>query len=271
LQAFGDPPYGANLLIVEIGNSHLSVASLVKDDIWANEKFPHTAIEQAATHAREVWDALPQNINRAAVAASVVPGVLKAVEARFADLLGTPLLVVGEQLRRPISLAVQAPESVGSDRVCCAAAAFDRIRNACVTASFGTAITIDCVNDEGVFMGGAILPGLTMQACGLHRGTAQLPEVEITEITTAGPVYGATTEQAIRIGIICGAVGALREITERYATDLHKWPQLVVTGGNAELIKQHCEFVDDLVPDLCLRGIALAYRKHFEPLENNLE
>src|SRR5262249_25738093 len=134
----------------------------------------------------------------------------------------------------------------------------------CVVASFGTATTVDCINEEGVFMGGAILPGLAMQARSLYEGTDALPHVEITSPDT---VFGASTEQAIQNGIVYGAVGALREITERYATVLNAWPQLVVTGGNSQLVRQHADFIDNIVPDLCIRGIALAHRKHFAPLE----
>jgi type III pantothenate kinase len=164
-----------------------------------------------------------------------------------------------------MSLAVEHPERVGIDRVCSAAAAYDVIGRACVAASFGTAITIDCVNDEGVFMGGAILPGVALQARSLHEGTAALPLVKIEATHT---VYGASTEEAITNGVLLGIVGALREIVERYATDLHAWPQLVATGGNAELIAGECDFVDNVVPDLCLRGIALAYRRHFADFDD---
>jgi type III pantothenate kinase len=264
LQPPSDSRINASLLILEIGNSHISVASAIKGSIRTNERFEIDALDQVSEHARRVWEALPEHLGRAVVAASVVPDVFARVQHSISAALATTVHVVGGDLRRPISLAVEAPESVGIDRVCCSAAAYDRIRRACVTASFGTAITFDCVNDEGVFMGGAILPGLKMQALRLHEGTAALPEVTIE---ATGTVYGSTTEQAFRNGIIYGAVGALREITERYATDLHAWPQLVVTGGHAALISQHCEFIDNVVPDLCIRGIALAYRKHFSPFE----
>jgi hypothetical protein len=32
------------------------------------------------------------------------------------------------------------------------------------------------------------------------------------------------------------------------------------------LVRGQCEFIDSVVPDLCLRGIGLAYRKHFAPI-----
>ena len=259
-----DPRAKACLVILEIGNSHISVAGAVKGDVVSHQRFELDQIDAAADCAEQTWAALPGEYRRAAVAGSVVSSVLDGVRDLVSKRLETPLLVVGEEIHRPMSLAVEAPEKVGIDRVCCAAAAYDSIRQACVTASFGTAVTVDCVNGEGVFMGGAIFPGMGLQAKALHDWTAALPEVPLGATNS---VYGTTTEDAIRNGIIFGVVGALREITERFATELAEWPQLVATGGNAELVGKNCEFIDTIVPDLCLRGIALAYRKHFSPFE----
>lgn len=264
MDALSDPRTQASLVIFEIGNSHVAVGSWAKGGIRTHERFPRDRLDGAMDYAAELWAALPEGLLRAAVAGSVVPRILDDLRPKVSQRLSTPLLAVGEDLRRPMNLAIEEPQSVGIDRLCCAAAAYDHTRQACVAASFGTAITIDCVNDEGVFLGGAILPGLDMQARGLHESTALLPQVKVQP---TGAVYGANTEQAIRNGVIYGAVGALREITERYASDLGRWPQLVVTGGNAEFIKEHCNFIDSVVPDLCVQGIALAYRRHFAPFD----
>lgn len=263
-----DPKAKANLLIVEVGNSHFTIATQINEQVCTNERFRHDQVDDAIEHAKQAWKAMPDDIIKAIAAGSVVSSVLEELDARLGEQFDTPVMTVGDQLHRPMSLAVEKPESVGIDRVCCAAAAYDRIQQACVVTSFGTAITIDCVNAEGVFMGGAILPGLDLQAMALHEGTAALPKITIEPTQT---VFGADTENAIRNGIIYGTVGSLREIVERYATELNVWPQLVVTGGNAELISQHCEFIDNLVPDLCVMGIGLAYRKHFSPFDDACE
>ncbi len=265
MKAAADPRVNASLLVFEIGNSHLSVAASVKGQVHAQERFAHDQLDGMVAHAEQAWAALPKDQRRAAVAGSVVPEVLEQVRDRISSRLDTPLLIVGNDVHRPLSLAVECPESVGIDRVCSAAAAYDTIHHACVVASFGTAVTVDCVSEEGAFMGGAIFPGIDLQAKALHEGTAALPNVSVQPTDT---VYGANTEQAIRNGILYGIAGGLREITERYATELGTWPQLVITGGNAELVRQHCDFIDTIVPDLCIRGIALAYRKHFAPFED---
>lgn len=259
-----DPRSKANLLLVEIGNSHVSIATAVAGQIYTNIRFNPDERDLALKAAAEAWEALPPAQWRAIAAASVVPRVLEQFREPLAERLGSPVLVVGDDLHRPMSLAVEAPETVGIDRVCSAAAAYETLQHACVIASFGTAITIDCVNDEGAFMGGAILPGLDMQAWSLNQRTAQLPKIAID---SPQGVYGGSTDEAIRHGIVFGVVGALREITERYATELKSWPDLIACGGNAELISRHSDIVDRVVPDLCLRGIAVAYRRHFSPLQ----
>ena len=256
-----DPRTNASLLILEIGNSHVSIATSIAGELRTNERFELSNLDGAIDHAEQAWEALPDDRIKSVAAGSVVPKVLAELRKRIDQRLGEEVLAVGQELHRPMVLAVESPESVGVDRICAAAACYETVERACVVASFGTAITIDCVNDEGVFLGGAILPGLNMQAQALHEHTAGLP---LTTIEDTSVVYGASTEQAIRNGVVIGVVGALREITERYATDLHAWPQLVATGGGAELVRRHCEFIDSIVPDLCIRGIALAHRKHFD-------
>ncbi len=264
VDALSEPRAHAALLVVEIGNSHVAVAAAVDGRIYSHERFEAGRHDETVDYARRVWEAMPQDRLKAVACASVVPKALAELRGPLGKALESPLLVVGEDLQRPMSLAVGSPESVGIDRLCCAAAAYEQVQAACATASFGTAITIDCVNDEGVFMGGAILPGLRLQSRSLHAGTAVLPEVAVE---WSGEVYGGDTTAAIRNGILCGVVGAMREITERYATALGAWPQLFVTGGDADLVCKRCDFVDHVVPDLCIRGIGLAYRRHFLPFE----
>src|SRR5262249_47779568 len=224
------------------------------------QRLENGALSNLADQVDEVWRDLPAHRLRAAVIASVVPKTTHAIREVCERRLGAEPLVLGEDIGIPIEVSVARPESVGIDRLCGAAAAYEEIQAACAVASFGTATTIDCVDDAGRFRGGAILPGLALQARSLHEGTAQLPEVPIA---TPTEVYGGNTQDAIVNGIVYGAVGALREIVERYATDLGKWPQLVLTGGFAPLIRQTCEFVDALVPDLVLRGMVLAYRRFY--------
>jgi type III pantothenate kinase len=184
----------ANLLVIEIGNSHLALADVCDGEVRTVQRTALDEMDEARAMLEPLWESLPEDVARAVVVGSVVP----AAERRMVDAveagLRTDALVVGREVRLPMSVAIAHPESVGVDRVCAAAAAFDRVGRACAVASFGTATTIDCVNDEGVFLGGAILPGLAMQARSLAEGTAQLPLVDL-RAEGALPTYGGSTER----------------------------------------------------------------------------
>jgi type III pantothenate kinase len=158
-----------------------------------------------------------------------------------------------------MDVGVKDKRAIGVDRVCEAAAAYDKLQTGCTVVSFGTAVTVDLVDDDGTLLGGAILPGLRMQLRALHENTAALPEVQpgIPELP-----YGRDTTEAIQNGVCRGLTGAVRGLVEAYATHLNRWPHVVATGGDVAFLAPHCDFLDTIVSDLTLRGIGLAYDKH---------
>jgi len=166
---------------------------------------------------------------------------------------------IGKDVPLPMELDVDEPQKVGVDRVLCAFAGFMVVGDAVVVADFGTAVTIDLVDENGVFLGGTILPGFDMSADALHRHTAVLPKVD--KIKTPKKPFGRNTIEAINNGLYYSAIGALETITRFYSEQLGRWPQTVVTGGNMEIIRSGCDFVDSFVTDLGVKGIVLAYKK----------
>jgi len=204
----------------------------------------------------------------AVVVSSVNPPAEIKLSEAVKEALDQEILLIGRDVGLDMKLAVENPESVGTDRLLTAMAAYAVVENAVVVADFGTATTIDCVDHYGIFLGGAILPGLDLAAKSLNEHTVQLPRVK-PQVPTGG--YGTNTEAAIQYGIYYGAIGALQGIVEKYATQLGQWPQLVLTGGYARLIKEKCDFADSYVPNLCLDGIFLAYRKWRESRDRDVQ
>lgn len=253
----------APIVVIDIGNSTIGVAT------WHLGKVKSalsTPTEDAAGFERSFaahHEASPNGRLAAAVVSSVVPKALDRVREFVAGALDQEALVIGETLPLPMDLALSDKKSVGVDRVCQAAAAYERIQRGCTVVSFGTAVTVDLVDDDGAFVGGAILPGLSMQLRALHEFTAQLPQVDrgFPELP-----YGVNTMTAIQNGVCRGLTGAVRALVEGYATHLNRWPQVVATGGDAPFLAPHCDFLDNIVADLTLRGAGLAYDKHLSEM-----
>jgi type III pantothenate kinase len=163
----------------------------------------------------------------------------------------------------PITAAVESPDKVGIDRLAGAVAA-NRLRDPArpaIVIGVGSAITVDLVGADGVFRGGAILPGIGMSARALDEFTDLLPRSPWEELTGPPPALGTSTLSAIHSGLYWGAVGAMRELVARLSQtlgDSKLRPEVFLTGGAAASVAAMLDPAARFVEHLVLAGIALA-------------
>lgn len=170
----------------------------------------------------------------------------------------------------PMHIRVDEPARVGIDRLLASFAA-NRLRRpdrGAIVVDLGSAITVDQVDAEGGFAGGAILPGITLSARALAEQTDALPRVEMHELGRPPAPLGKSTVSAIESGLYWGAVGAIRELMRRLALNQETPPDVFVAGGASSLVAgllAQSGTTDDEskriavrhVPHLVLSGIAL--------------
>lgn len=249
----------APLLAVSLGNTRTRVAAVVDGRLEASVAVPNgdsAGLEDALLQAAAHLDAYPE---APVVVASVCPDRVTAVVVQIRALApDREVLRIEEDVPVPVGRQLDPESIVGEDRLLNAAAAHDLFKQACVVVDAGTAMTVDFVDGAGTFHGGAILPGVGTMLAALALKTAQLPEVELKK--PQEPI-GHNTQEAIRSGVFYGLRGAARELVEQYATQIGQYPLVVVTGGDAELLFDGFELAERLVPDLTLRGVALAWQQ----------
>lgn len=255
------PPFDpdAPIIVIDIGNTSVTLATWQSDELSGALSVPtsdQTAFSEA--YATQLESAGSGHIC-ATVIASVVPEALERIREFIGEQQDREPLIVGEAIPLPIDVDVADGGKIGVDRVCAAAAAFDKIERGCTIVDFGSAVTVDLIDDNGVLLGGAILPGLKMQLRALHEFTAALPVVEpgLPDLP-----YGRDTQGAMQTGVCRGMAGAVQAIVEGYAAHLNQWPSVIATGGDVEFMAPHCNFLDTLVANLTLHGLGVAYRKH---------
>jgi type III pantothenate kinase len=256
-----------NLIAVDIGNTNITVALFLN----GKENFTKSVLggtKELSELLKSTWDKIPvlksskeKKRDGVIIASSVKPAWTKMVQQIVKNQLGEKILLIPKDIPFPIDLSVAEPDKVGTDRVLSAAAAYAVIEDAVAIADFGTAVTIDLVDARGAFLGGVICPGFEISAEALRQSTAQLPKVKVTKPKTP---YGTNTKEAINCGLYYSAVSTLQEITRRYAEKIGRWPYTIITGSAAEIVKDDCEFIDSYVPNLVVKGIALAYTKYTE-------
>ena len=188
--------------------------------------------------------------------ASVNEMVARELRSVIEDQLGDEVYEVGSDIPVPIGLALDPEATPGVDRLLCAAASWDLLKQACVVINAGTAVSIDFIDGEGVFHGGVIGPGVQMQLEAMHTGTDALPQLNFAK--PDGEPFGRNTASAMQRGVYHGVRGLAWRMVEEFARAYEAFPLVIATGGNATDLFKDDELVNRLIPELELRGIAVS-------------
>jgi type III pantothenate kinase len=238
---------------IDVGNTAVKVARVDASRVLDTRRLP-TAPGPSADSVASLLAGL--SAADRAVLVSVVPAWTAAIERAAADLR-VPLLVAGPR-SIPMANLLPEPDRIGADRLVGAFVARELHGAPVIIVDLGTATTVDGVDSDGAFAGGAILPGPELSGRALSRGTAQLPAVRLEVPDHA---LGRDTAEAIASGVILGQVDAISGLIRRIAAELvpaRQRARVVLTGGGcmapwATAIRG----IDVVDPDLVMRGLGL--------------
>jgi type III pantothenate kinase len=142
------------------------------------------------------------------------------------------------------------PQQLGVDRWMGLIAARRRTLDAVLVVSVGTAMTVDALSSDGVFLGGVIVPGTGLMRQALQQGTAR---VEVA----AGhwQAFPRCTADAVESGTVAALCGAIQQQHARLAEASGRMPRCLLTGGDAGLLLPHLNISAEQVPELVLEGL----------------
>lgn len=209
---------------------------------------------------REWVDAENDGEIRCVLAGSNPAGLDRLQNSWPENILSLPCLI-NSAARLPIECRLAEPQKVGIDRLLSAVAA-NRLRPPdcpAIVVDSGTATTVDYIAADGVFEGGAILPGIELAATSLHRYTALLPMIPVEELARESKhPLGRNTREALRSGLLYGQLGAIRELVHQLTPKPNiNEPVVLLTGGAAALLSPFLPEAD-WKPHLAMQGLALS-------------
>ena len=209
-------------LIVDIGNTRIKVAVIEGVQTLLSQAF--VSVEEMDIRSlREQFPTLTHAI--VASTGADTEGVAEKLRAE-----GLRVLEMNSLTPTPIANGYLSPQTLGVDRLAAAVGAVEVMGcRDCLIVDFGTAITIDLVED-GVFRGGNISPGMTTRFRALHDYTERLPECSATEQIL--PI-GRSTREAIEQGVMQGIVNEIEGYISRFM-QVNAKLSLIFTGGDAK-------------------------------------
>ena len=252
------------LLAVDVGNTQTHLGAFSEQELVGEWRFTtardHTADEIGAAlrNLLALRDMTFADLD-ASITSSTVPQLAPAWATVAERYLGHSMAIVGPGVRIGMPIRIDNPREAGADRLVNSVAAYERVGSACVVVDFGTAITYDCVSDDGEYLGGIIAPGVEISMEALTERAAKLPRIDLT---APRALIGKGTVDAIRSGIIYGFAAQVDGILERIRDELGDETEAIATGGLAQTVVPYCEGIDDVDPLLTLIGLRIIHERN---------
>ena len=194
----------------------------------------------------------------ALIVSSVVPALARSYRDLAAKNFGVPYYPVTTEMETGLKNRYDDPAAVGADRIVNAVAVGKHYGFPAIIVDVGTATTVEAVDGEGCYLGGAILTGLYVSLDALIARTAKLPGVDLEEEPPRA--IATNTPDSIRSGFVYGYAGAIDALVRRSREELGEdGVRVVATGGPATAIVRHCREIEEFDPDLTLKGLHALY------------
>lgn len=252
------------LLVMDVGNTQ-TVLGVYKDEELLVSWRLSTDLKKTPDEYGIMFKALfqgaslePRAVNGLCISSVVPPlqGVLEEIGRSYFSL--EPFFIE-PGVKTGLSILYDNPREVGADRIVNAVAALHFYGGPLIVVDFGTATTFCSITKNAEYLGGVIVPGIMISAEALFQRAARLPRVELAKPER---VIGKDTVSSIQSGLIYGYTDLVDGIIRRVKAEMKSSPQVVATGGLAEVIaplSSEIHIVDQL---LTLKGLQILYKKN---------
>jgi type III pantothenate kinase len=162
------------------------------------------------------------------------------------------VLYLDHSVPTPLVVEYSTPETLGPDRLanCSAAISIHPNLNLLVI-DLGSCITYDLVSKEGIFLGGAISPGLSFRAKSMNNFSARLP---LISIEGQPELLGKDTQSSLKSGAYNGMLSEIEGMIGRFSESINEL-NVVLTGGDLPHFEKEIKCPIFAHPNLTLIGL----------------
>ncbi len=253
------------LIAVDIGNSSISIGYFTKRSLVV-QKIDTKPLKKA----EEYWSNMEYFLTENHIEKNHFNGIISSVvvshTAVFKKALkmlfneqGSEVLIVNHNMNTGLGFKIDAPEELGTDRIADAAGAWERYKVPVAVIDFGTATTITVIDDNGNYIGGAIMPGIGLMNDMLEGGTSKLKKIPLEPPEAA---LGKNTTGCISSGLFYGSAGAAERILAEIEKETGYCFKVIITGGYGRMACKYLARPHDIDPNLTLEGLKVLYERN---------
>ncbi len=250
------------IILLDIGNTNIKIGIVENSEIVYTWRIASDHSKTADEFGMVFYD-LFANIRRSfddvegIIMSSVAPALNYTIEHMCSYYLKHKPIIVNCSLNLGIELGYTNPEDLGADRIVNSVAAYKIYGGPCLVVDFGSATTFNLITGNGVFVGGAIAPGIKTSAEALTNTAAKLPRIELVKPES---IIAKTTIENMQSGIIYGFTGLVEGIVNGMKRESNfDNLKVIATGGMSQLVGSNGNIFDKIDRALSLKGLKILY------------
>lgn len=195
---------------------------------------------------------------KAGIYSSVVPPINHSINKMIYKYFGcTPMLVTTKDFEREMPVLYDEPMKLGTDRLVNAYAVIKLYSAPAIIIDFGTATTFCALSRRHEYLGGLIIPGISISLEALVNRTSKLPKVELG---TPAKTIETETVRGMQAGIYYLAVDAVDGIVRRMKEEMGEpSAQVIATGGLSNFVARGTKEISIVDDFLSLKGLKALY------------
>jgi type III pantothenate kinase len=250
------------ILLMDVGNTNIKLGLANATKTLRTWRVATNTTKTADEFGMTLFDLLHQSGYEFSditgiIISSVAPSINYTLEHMCSYYIKVKPIIVSPKIITGLTFNY-ADNTLGSDRIVNAVAAYNLYGGPVITADFGTATTFGVVDDKGVFMGGLIAPGIKASTESLVNTAAKLPRIELVR---PDKVVGDNTVSNMQAGVIYGFTGLVDYIIKKIKEETGFYnAKVIATGGMSQLVTQTEEHIVDVIDrSLSLKGLRILY------------
>ncbi len=252
------------LLVVDIGNTNIALGVYDDKEIVCSFNIK-SVINKSSDEYGIVLVSLLNNFGidkkdiDGVIIASVVPNIMHSFVSSIIKYFNIEPLIVGPGVKTGVSIHYDNPKEIGADRIATVSGAISEYGNNLLVIDFSTAITFEYIDKNSNYLGGVMVPGISISIEALSSNASMLPEVEIKKCNT---VLANNTVSAMQSGLYFGYLGLVESIIERFKKETNTNIKVIATGGFGKIFSNNSHLIDIYDGQLSFKGLRNIYYKN---------
>lgn len=255
------------ILVIDIGNTNVVFGVFTEGgeliNYWRKGSMVANSADEVGLFIKQLllYEGIEVQDIQDIIIASVVPNTLYSITHMVQKYFGLEPFILTSDAKINFTIDYENPKQLGADRIANVVGAIEKYEPPFIIVDMGTATTFCAVSKDCRYLGGSIVPGITIAMDALYARAAQLTRIELER---AERYISTNTQDSMQSGAYFGYIGQIEKIIVGMKEEMGEDATVIATGGLSTLVENDLKKFDVVDKLITLEGLYHIFRLNHE-------